>query len=305
MRLSVQHTETFTYETPSMGAIQVLRLTPRDHTGHYICDWSVDVDVDCKISTSSDAFGNILTSFSLPGPLEALKITAIGEVETEETHGIIRGSAEKVPDGVFLRQCVADSEISVVRSILNAVDDGESSALNRMHHLMNVVHAALPDADADSETAHEHTQMQAQSAGLQTQRQQVAAATSQEVDELAVKRLRATFKDRKLSTDRQIAPLFCEAARKLGLPARLVSGYRLLDGTDQSKDDRDVWAEVLVDELGWIGFDAIDNTCPSDETVRVAIGLDLPGIAATRVGHYGNAGPFEQKTGIAVRRIGG
>jgi len=72
-----------------------------------------------------------------------------------------------------------------------------------------------------------------------------------------------------------------------------------------SDDERDVWAEVLVDELGWVGFDVLDNTCPSAETVRVVVGLDVPGIAATRIGHYGNVGPFEQKTSIAVRLIGG
>jgi transglutaminase-like putative cysteine protease len=305
MRLSVEHTETFTYETPSMGTIQVLRLTPRDHTGHYICDWTVDVDEDCKIETSTDAFGNILTSFSLPGPLEKLTITAGGEVETEETHGIIRGSAEKVPDGVFLRPSLAESEAPVVRSILHAVDDGEGSALSRMHHLMNVIHAALPDAGEQEDSTPDQAQMQAQAAGLQKQRQQAAAATSQNIDELAAKRLGAIFKERKITDAIKIAPLFCEAARKLGLPARLVAGYRLLDDNAQTKDERDVWAEVLVDELGWVGFDPLHNACPSAETVRVAVGLDLAGIAATRIGHYGSVGPFEQKTSIAVSRIGG
>ncbi|MBV6658906.1 MAG: transglutaminase family protein, partial [Devosiaceae bacterium] len=84
MRIAVQHTESFTFDPPASGSIQVGRLSPRDHTGHYVCDWQVEVDADCKLTTQEDAFGNIVTSFSLSGPLEQLSIRAYGEIETEQ-----------------------------------------------------------------------------------------------------------------------------------------------------------------------------------------------------------------------------
>ncbi|MFN3226567.1 MAG: transglutaminase N-terminal domain-containing protein [Hyphomicrobiales bacterium] len=311
MRLSVRHTETLTYATPSMGTIQVLRLTPRDHTGHYVCDWTVDVDADCKIESHKDAFGNIVTSFSLNGPLDDLTISAIGEIETEETHGIVRGAPDKVPHGVFLRPSHAESDAALVRTAINALADVTGPELAQMHALMAVLHAARPNGDEDEEAdtsheqAHEQAQAQAQMGGTSSQQQQTAG----DAEEVALKssassRLRDMLAEKKIRESGDLADIFCNTARRLGLPARLVSGYRWL-GKDASHDQRNIWAEAFIDDLGWVAFDPSHGNCPSEDSVRVAIGLDQHGIASARVGHYGGMSDFERETSIAVRRVGG
>ena len=79
------------------------------------------------------------------------------------------------------------------------------------------------------------------------------------------------------------ASILAEAARHYGLPARLVEGYRLAPGEHtHAMAHRNAWCEVLIDGLGWIGFDAMDKSCPSEDSVRVAIGLDAPSVAAVR-----------------------
>lgn len=65
-----------------------------------------------------------------------------------------------------------------------------------------------------------------------------------------------------------MAHAFIGAARTLSIPARFVSGY--LAGGEAPH----AWAEAYDEGLGWIGFDPSLQLCPSEEHVRVAIGLD-------------------------------
>lgn len=319
MRISVEHTETFTYETPSMGTIQVLRLTPRDYTGHYVCDWSVDVDAECKITRTNDAFGNVVTSFSVAGPLESLTFSASGEVETEETHGVIRGSAETVPTGVFLRPTQGVNQNAMVRTLLAAAGEASGTPLDQMHALMAALHMAIPRPKASkhgkaaasvgptpSQGQNQSNSKQAQD-HQQEQYQKDASAKepSSQGNALAKARLKTMLVEQENLSAGTIAMLFCDVARHLDLPARLVSGYRLGDETKAEKTARDVWAEVLIDRLGWVGFDPMDKTCPSDDSVRVAIGLDTNAVNPVRIAHYGGLADLERTTRIVVQRIDG
>jgi transglutaminase-like putative cysteine protease len=40
--------------------------------------------------------------------------------------------------------------------------------------------------------------------------------------------------------------------------------------------------EALIDGLGWVGFDPVNDVCPTDAYVRVAVGLDYLGAAPIR-----------------------
>ena len=69
------------------------------------------------------------------------------------------------------------------------------------------------------------------------------------------------------------AHIFIAAARLAGIPARYVSGYLMIN--DQvSQDASHAWAEVHVDDLGWVGFDVSNGVSPDERYVRIAIGRD-------------------------------
>jgi len=69
------------------------------------------------------------------------------------------------------------------------------------------------------------------------------------------------------------AQIFASACRVAGMPARYVSGYLMLDDRED-QDASHAWAEVHLDDLGWVGFDVSNGVSPDGRYVRLATGLD-------------------------------
>src|SRR5690606_29358678 len=67
--------------------------------------------------------------------------------------------------------------------------------------------------------------------------------------------------------------IFLSTARRLGVPARYVSGYLMLDDTVQQVATH-AWAEAHIDGLGWVGFDVSNGISPDDRYTRIAVGRD-------------------------------
>jgi transglutaminase-like putative cysteine protease len=64
--------------------------------------------------------------------------------------------------------------------------------------------------------------------------------------------------------------------RSLGMPSRYVSGYLYYERkTDRhTPDATHAWVEILMPELGWVGFDPTNNMLASERHIRVAVGRD-------------------------------
>ena len=43
MRIRIFHETVYRYDTPAKSAIEILRLTPRNHDGQYIVRWRLDL----------------------------------------------------------------------------------------------------------------------------------------------------------------------------------------------------------------------------------------------------------------------
>jgi transglutaminase-like putative cysteine protease len=251
MRASVQFQIQISYTDPARGLNQALRLTPRGFDGQEIKDWRVDVEPDARMRRSEDPFGNIVLSCSHDGPLDGLTITAEGEIETNDVAGVVRGLPEKMPLDVYLRETEAThADADLIAFAEEALAD-EKDPLGRFHALMAAFKKAI------SFTPGEETEPRAASA--------VLAARS--------------------GTAREIAQLFVAASRSQGAPARFVSGFFLGEGSDAHH----AWAEVHVEPIGWIGFDAALGLCPRDEHLRIAHGLDYFGAAPRRASCLGYA----------------
>ena len=72
----------------------------------------------------------------------------------------------------------------------------------------------------------------------------------------------------------RLAEMFVAAARRLGHPARYVSGYLARDGGSAPH----FWAEARIGGIGWVGFDPALGLSAGEDHARVAAALDLSGV---------------------------
>jgi transglutaminase-like putative cysteine protease len=253
MRLKISHATTYSYEPETAGVIQVLRLTPGSHDGQYVTEWRIDVSTDARLDMRYDAFGNIAHVFS-SGALPDLTVHVSGQVETQDTGGVLRGVVERFPPGLFLRQTAltaASPDMTELAQTLRA-EAGED-VLSFLHALLSELHDAIAfDAEA---TKAETSAKQAFALG------------------------------RGVSQDHAHAFIAC--ARAAGVPARYVSGHYFRDGETKTRHAGHAWAEAFVPRLGWVGFDAATKLCATEAHVRVAIGLDYLDAAPVRGARYG------------------
>src|SRR3954466_15228940 len=93
----------YCYKPPATGVIQILRMTPGSHDGQYVAEWQIDVSTDSRLDIHQDGFGNV-THVRTHGPIADLTIRVEGLIETHDAGGVLRGTDERFPPGLFLRQ---------------------------------------------------------------------------------------------------------------------------------------------------------------------------------------------------------
>jgi transglutaminase-like putative cysteine protease len=273
MRICVAHETMYRYDTPCTGVIQTLRLTPRNHAGQYVVNWRIDVSANCRLEPVADAFGNIVHTVSLAGPLSELRLTVDGEVETQDTAGIVRGAVERFPPSLFLRE----------------------TALTRPDKALLAYAAEFsrPDAAGTLPALHSLLARLHQDFAVEAGAAPVPAAPA--ADDEAVLPVADILRAGR-GTSRDLAHVFIAVARTLGVPARYVAGYVRRDGGDVIQQGGDAWCEAHVPGLGWVGFDPAGGVCSTDQHIRVSIGLDCLGAAPVRGFHYGGV-----REDVAVR----
>src|SRR5246127_4745702 len=136
MRLKIFHSTTYRYDPPASGVIQVLRMTPGSHDGQYVAEWQIDVSTDSRLDTHQDAFGNVPHVLT-HGPIAALTIHVEGLIETHDTGGVLRGTDERFPPSLFLRQ----TPLTAVNPAMAAFSrelrsESEADTLGFLHALM-------------------------------------------------------------------------------------------------------------------------------------------------------------------------
>jgi len=257
MRLRISHATTYHYDTPPAGVTQLLRKTPRNHDGQYVCSWRLELSQDCLLHQHEDAFGNITHSFTAEGPFGELSVAVEGEVETQDTHGVVRGALERFPPGLYLR------ETPLTHADAAIVEFAESARAGNGHDTLALMHALLGGLNREITFDTDPTHV---------------ATTAAEAFALR----RGVCQD--------LTHIFIAAARRLGIPARYIGGhfYRV-DGVT-AQDAGHAWAEIYVENLGWVGFDATNGISTTDAHVRVAVGLDYLGAAPVRGTRFGGGG---------------
>jgi transglutaminase-like putative cysteine protease len=253
MRIRIAHATVYTYDEPPRSVIQRLKLTPRSHEGQHVSHWRVDVEPDGRLLRAEDPLGNVTHTLYSTRPGGSLTITVHGEADTLDTNGIVRGSVERFPTTVFLRQTALTQPDAALAEFADqvAAEAGEDT-LGRMHALMSAVHRAMRFETGRTDTA--TTAAEAFAAGH--------------------------------GVCQDLSHIFIACARRMGVPARYISGH-LARAESRLEDAAHAWAEAFVEGLGWVGFDTANGICPGEAHLRVAVGLDYLDAAPVRGSRYG------------------
>src|SRR5271154_4434806 len=143
MRIRIAHETTFSYDPPARFIIQNLRLTPRSFDSQYVMRWRVNVDMDIGSRLSEDCFGNVVSCFSYQRPVGRFTISAIGEVETSDAVGVVRGAVETLPEAMFLRASPLAQANATLRDFVATAIAGVADPLERLHLIMGALHKEM------------------------------------------------------------------------------------------------------------------------------------------------------------------
>lgn len=244
MRIRIRHEVRHRLEPNLRTATATIRVTPRNHVGQHILRWSLDIVPDCRIYPQEDAFGNLTHTFSLEGPGEHITLLAEGEVETQDTSGIVRGTVERFPPSFFRRQTDLTTPSEDLTALAEEVTKAGEDDLGRMHALMALISERFEEVEGEG----------------------AVPAAADVAEKLA-------------GTSAGLSQVFTCVARLVGVPARQVSGYAAEEGTMGAARQ---WAEAYLPKIGWVGFDSGRCLCATDAYVRLAVGLDTLGVAPIR-----------------------
>ncbi len=253
MRLTIRHTTRYDYDTALTYSVQRLYLTPLDHATQKVLRWEISAPGIEHALSYLDGFGNRVHLVTINAHEGPVVIGAEGLVESMDASGLVQGLNCPAPDVVFLRQTRLTRPNPPILALAARVFGG-ADVLAGLHRLMNEIyrHVAYEIGTTDA---------------LTTAEEAFAAG-------------RGVCQDH--------AHILIGAARSAGIPSRYVTGY-LVTGTGASATASHAWAEALVPDLGWVGFDAANGTCPTDHYVRVAAGIDASGVNPIRGSRKGGA----------------
>ena len=266
MRIAITHVSEYHYDGPPAPTVQALRLTPALVSGQKLLSWKIEAPGYDGACSYTDGFGNKVDLVSAPGDLSVVRVVAEGVVETSDTGGITGWTGEAVAPGAFLRVSPVTASSPEIEALAESVR--RPDRLSTLHALMDAVHERVAYV-TDSTDAHT-----------------TAAA--------------ALLEGRGVCQDH--AHIFIAAARFLGIPARYVTGYLLLEDASGAAAHH-AWAEAMVENIGWVGFDAANRLCPTDRYVRLGAGLDAASAAPIR-GVRRGVGGESLTVEVAVRESG-
>lgn len=254
MRINIRHVTRYTYDEPARSVVQLLRLTPRSHDGQHVAQWRIDIDVDGRLRQGEDGFGNIVHRLYVERAITGIAITVTGTVDTTDTHGVVRGQAEPLPERIFLRETPLTRADPAIRAFADGVRV-DNDPLATTHALLAGIYERISFDTSTTDVATSAGDAFALGSGV----------------------------------CQDLAHIFIAGARHLGLPARYVSG-QLVRSDTESQEASHAWVETLIPDLGWVAFDPTNGVSASDAYVRVAVGLDYLDASPVRGSRYGGGG---------------
>jgi transglutaminase-like putative cysteine protease len=264
MIFKIRHHLRYRYAAPAVLGPQSIRLRPREDGGQRLLDHLLQIDPQPSLrSACLDEHGNVAEHAWFVGQTELLELQAESTVETLRQNPfdfVIDADYTSLPWGrrieggrpgaVAALLGPVEAEAAELAAALRVESGNDAlSFLMRLNRWINekITYEVRPEGAA------------------------LAAGET-------LGRARGSCRD--------LAVLFCAAARSEGVPARFVSGYHEGDPHMRIKELH-AWAEVFLPGAGWRGFDPSIGLACSDRHIALAASPDPAG-AAPLWGRFGS-----------------
>ena len=280
MRYTIRHVTRFSYEAPISESVMEVRMQPRSEGTQRCLQFALTTTPNARVLMYNDHDGNIVHHFNIPERHPRLTVTAAALVDCEAPaplpHRLGPGGWTQLDalarSGEFW-ETLAPSTFARHTAPLEAL--AAEIGLTRGHCPLVMLRRLMAEMYKRFAYSPKTTRVDSP------------------IDEALEKRQ---------GVCQDFTHIFLALARSQGVPSRYVSGY-LFHATDKDRSSdgaTHAWAECLLPDHGWVGFDPTNNLIAEERHVRVAVGRDYADVPPTR-GVYKGVTAAKSELAVSVR----
>lgn len=281
MFYTVRHHTHFRYSAPILENVMEVRMQPRTDEFQQCINFQLHTRPHARIASFQDPLGNVVHHFNIPGLHSELALRAEALV--------------KVAPTPLLPDRLSNDAWHQLDILPLTYERWEMSAPSHFTTPTPAL-AALAEQLSVARYADPLTVLRTLNAQLNDTFEYAPSATRVDspIDE-AIRQRRGVCQD--------YAHVMLALVRTyLRIPCRYVSGYLYHRQDDRSAPDAThAWVEVLLPELGWVGFDPTNDLLAGERHIRAAVGRDYRDVPPTR-GVFKGVAASELAVSVHVRK---
>ncbi|MBB3660186.1 transglutaminase-like putative cysteine protease [Rhizobium sp. BK650] len=275
-KLSIRHRTTYSYRSCVQLSPYRLLLRPREGPELLLQRHQITGSPRGRISWTTDVFGNAVATMTFSEPTKQLEIVSRADVELKSEAWPVFDIAARAATYPFLYDDQDWKDLGALRDIQYPDPSGE---------LQQWVKGFVMGNSTDTLSL-----LKDLSAGVSNGVAYQARDTEGTQPPLETISLRS-------GSCRDLATLFAESVRVLGLGARITSGYlhdpaRILVGSSAGGSTH-AWVEVFLPGAGWITFDPTNRSMGSANLIPVAVARDITQLLPVSGTFIGPADAFQ------------
>ena len=278
MLVHITHSNLFEYTEPVTESTVEFRLTPFTDVSQHLLQHRQRSTPPCKMRQYADRLGNTVTYLSLLPAHTRLEVVFESVVETHAVH--FRGR----PLGAEERG--SPSETLLLHDFLQPTP------------LTSTPDALLEEFVAPFEALRGRPPLEA----AEHIRKVIYGTFRYDGDVTSASSSVADILRHRAGVCQDFTHLMLAACRRLGFPARYVSGYTLTERAEEEVAASHAWCEVFDADRGWFGVDPTHDVWVDERHVRLGVGRDYNDVPPNR-GLYRGTSAEELRVSVHLRPV--